>query len=88
MYLGSYAAEKLKACQMSDLIDPSRYELAVRLQNGMPADITLSSKNDQHNTHEIETFLTEIKYHDKYYPEKIEIEALTATGMVPSDIKN
>jgi L,D-transpeptidase ErfK/SrfK len=40
-----YAAEKLKSCKLADYVDPEKYKLAVRLKNGMPTDVTFSSKD-------------------------------------------
>jgi len=59
-----YAAEKLSSCQLSDLIDQSRYEMAVLQQNGMPVDLTPSSKNDQKNIFDDKSVFTEFKSPD------------------------
>jgi L,D-transpeptidase ErfK/SrfK len=56
-----YAAQELKNCHMSHLINPSRYEQAVQARNGMPMDVTLVSDNESRKICERKTDSTGVK---------------------------
>ena len=55
-----YAAKELKNSHLAHLIDPSRYGLAVRTQNGMPMDVTLLPENRAQNIFCHKSHLAEI----------------------------
>ncbi len=83
-----YASQKLKNCRMACLIDPSQYEMAIRLQNGMPMDVTLLSKNGVQNIAVNKSNIIEDKPLSHGSKKKKEIEARRLKEVAASENKD